>query len=691
MGLSGSIGRDPSHNSTWNSKSSGQTRNQNPIALWTRETGGTIGQGGKRRIVPIVLAMLAFLASVFSKAFKKVVDGLEIIWGKSKPAFGIIVLVVLLVLGGAVDSVAHVGKVYGHVNVGDIEAGGLTRDELHDQLMSRYGKNLAAGGVTVYASEDDMKNHAVNPQDSGDLSPEEQAKQTVNWSTDKTALQAYIDYQDIVDQAMAAGRGGIFDRLSLFFFKRTIDVDVNYNEAIVDALAAQMDMALGYSYVNSEMTVDAGVASASESKDGMMVDRGELKSNLTAQLLSDNAENREFFVVAVPTPAQISTETGKEAADRANHAIEHGVNFHYGDTSWSVDKVELGSWVSTHIITGKDGKCTLNVYIDPMKARPDISQHAKATFENGDETVKFEKNGDDIQVKLSSTGTMPLVNPAISALNDRILGDKADTSSTPEIAIDSTDVPTDMYLNEALNTGVVSVIGEYTTEYTSGATERNHNIHLAADLLNNSITEANGGVWSFNKVAGECNEEKGFQAAGSIVGDELLDEIGGGICQVGTTVFNSVYEVGLPIVERHNHSMYISSYPAGRDAAINWPDLDLQWKNDTTSDILLKTSYTDTSLTVTLYGISPGNTVTTETGAWEEGEKHKTIYRYDDSYSAGYSYVKNSGSDGQSITVTRTVKDKSGRVVNEDTFASVYQPTDQIIVRGGTQADWAGQ
>lgn len=85
---------------------------------------------------------------------------------------------------------------------------------------------------------------------------------------------------------------------------------------------------------------------------------------------------------------------------------------------------------------------------------------------------------------------------------------------------------------------------------------------------------------------GEANEEAGFQAAHAIINGEYDDAIGGGICQVATTVFNAVYEAGYPVTERRNHSLYISSYPTGRDAASAYPDLDLTWVNDGTSDVL---------------------------------------------------------------------------------------------------------
>lgn len=607
---------------------------------------------------------------------------------RSKPVFAAVVLAAIIVACGAFDSASHLGKVYGHVMVGDIDASGMTERELSDALLNRYGTSLAASGVTVYASEEAMRDH-VQSQDSGNLSVDQQADQTTSWYADKNSLQAYIDYNDLVEEAMKAGRKGFGDRVKLFFSKRNIDVSVNYNEAIIESLASQMDAVLGYPYVNSEVTVANGNATASESSQGMMVDRSELKSKLTDQFLNAGAENREFVETAVETPPAIDTQKGQDAAALVNAVIANGASFSYDGTSWSVDSTTLGSWISTNIITDAAGEKSLSVYFDPQKARADLAEHAKASFPEGGETVKFQKDeGGDVKVLLGAEGTMPQLNAAVSKLNDALLGTGANDSAAPSIEIESVDVPSEMYLTEALHSGVVSSISEYTTEYTTGAAERNHNIHLAADLLNNSIIEANGGEWSFNEIAGECNEEKGFQPAGSIVNGEVTDEIGGGICQVGTTVFNAVYELGVPVLERHNHSVYISSYPAGRDAAINWPDQDLRWQNDTASDMLLSTSYTDGSLTVTIYGVDPHYSVSTETGEWEAGSKYTTTYLYDDTLAAGYSYVKTSGSDGRSITVTRTVTDAQGNQLRQDVFESNYVPTDEVIVRGGTEKDW---
>ncbi len=92
---------------------------------------------------------------------------------------------------------------------------------------------------------------------------------------------------------------------------------------------------------------------------------------------------------------------------------------------------------------------------------------------------------------------------------------------------------------------------------------------------------APGETFSFNGTVGPRTAEKGYQEAGAIVNGELVPQLGGGICQVGTTIFNTVFESGLPVVERHNHSFYISHYPKGRDATVSWGGPDFKFRNDT--------------------------------------------------------------------------------------------------------------
>ena len=126
-------------------------------------------------------------------------------------------------------------------------------------------------------------------------------------------------------------------------------------------------------------------------------------------------------------------------------------------------------------------------------------------------------------------------------------------------------------------------------------------MQLVAHLVDDKLI-APGATFSFNGTTGERSAEKGFLEAPVIVNGELQTGLGGGVCQVSTTVFNAAYEAGLRITARTNHSLYISHYPLGRDATVNYPDTDLKFVNDTAHWLLLRTWVGPSSLTVALYG-----------------------------------------------------------------------------------------
>src|SRR4029078_6047613 len=124
---------------------------------------------------------------------------------------------------------------------------------------------------------------------------------------------------------------------------------------------------------------------------------------------------------------------------------------------------------------------------------------------------------------------------------------------------------------------------------------------------------APGATFSFNQTTGERNAAKGFLEAPVIVNGELTPGLGGGVCQVSTTVFNAAFEAGLPITERTNHALYISHYPQGRAAPVDSPGVDLKFVNDTGHWLLLRTYVGSSSLNVVLYGAPQHRRVETTT------------------------------------------------------------------------------
>ncbi len=201
--------------------------------------------------------------------------------------------------------------------------------------------------------------------------------------------------------------------------------------------------------------------------------------------------------------------------------------------------------------------------------------------------------------------------------------------------------------------GITGVVGSYHTTY-GGIPSRLHNVALVAQLIDGALI-APGETFSFNGTTGERTAEKGFQEAPVIINGELQTGLGGGICQVSTTVFNAAYEAGLQIDERTNHALYISHYPLGRDATVNYPDLDLKFTNDTDNWLLLRTFVGTGSLTVNLYGTPQNRRVeTTEQPLRVVGAPRVKRVK-DPTMLKGKSEVEEYGQPARATSVSRTV------------------------------------
>jgi vancomycin resistance protein YoaR len=126
------------------------------------------------------------------------------------------------------------------------------------------------------------------------------------------------------------------------------------------------------------------------------------------------------------------------------------------------------------------------------------------------------------------------------------------------------------------------------------------NIELAANALDSHVVFPNE-TFSFNKVVGNRTLKKGYLRAPIIVRGELSEGIGGGICQVSSTLFNAVDRAGLQIVERYSHSKRVPYVPAGRDATVSWYGPDFQFQNKYNQPILIRAKRYGGSMIVKLY------------------------------------------------------------------------------------------
>ncbi len=147
--------------------------------------------------------------------------------------------------------------------------------------------------------------------------------------------------------------------------------------------------------------------------------------------------------------------------------------------------------------------------------------------------------------------------------------------------------------------GITEKISTFTTNF-SGGEDRNKNILLVADEVDNALVMPDK-EFALNKFTGERGRAQGYVLAPVIVNGKLKNEYGGGISQFATTLYNAIFFSGLRDVYHKPHSYYISRYPAGREATVYYPALDVVFKNDSPHGVLIDTSYTSSSITVSFW------------------------------------------------------------------------------------------
>lgn len=219
------------------------------------------------------------------------------------------------------------------------------------------------------------------------------------------------------------------------------------------------------------------------------------------------------------------------------------------------------------------------------------------------------------------------------------------------------------------------LLASFTTTTTNNS-NRNANIKLCSSAFNGHVV-APGETFSINTLTGPRTAAKGYKDAGTIRGGILVDEPGGGVCQVSTTLFNAVVRAGLEIVERHNHSWPSDYVKIGMDAAIDYPAKDFKFTNTSDAPIYLVSMFSNNKLTVEVYGkpiLEDGMTIELRSTTDSTVARAEDSYEFDASLAPGETVQIRKGRDGKnSTTYIQYVVD--GKTVEEKVlFKSVYPP-----------------
>jgi len=522
------------------------------------------------------------------------------------------------------------------VTIAGVDVGGLTRAEATKLLQARAAR---VAGVPVVFTVGEQQ-----------------------FPVKASSLDVEADWRAAADSAADTGEGfgpvRGYRRLQTRFFGAEIVPPVHVYEAALDYKLAGMAREVDRPQVGARLVRRGLQIVVTPGQTGLRLDRDAAADVMVRAL----ARLDRTGPVALPVrldPVDVTAAELGDAARQARLALSAPVTLTDGATRW-----RLPRWRIAELLTlPSDGATTLSIG----------GPGADAWFAKLRKTV--ERPPTDARV-LASNGVVSIVPSKqgialdVPATAKAILA--AATSPPPRSAsLVLTPSAPERTTEEVKAMGIERRLSVYSTA-NAGTADRVTNLRRGIELLNGALV-APGETFSFNARVGERTVERGFRPAPVIIRDEYEEAVGGGVSQVATTVFNAAWEAGVKIVERNPHSLYISRYQLGRDATVNYPDLDLRFLNDTPKWILVAASWDGGGITVSLYGGGPARRVESGEGTMRETSEPRVRRIADPTLEKGTELVVEEGSPGRVTAVTRKVYAADGSVLYDENWVTNYR------------------
>jgi len=490
---------------------------------------------------------------------------------------GVAGLVLLLLTAYGLTRLASRGEVMGRVEVSDTQIGGLDEEQALSALVAVEEQHV--GRPAVFNIEG--KFVSMQPPEAG----------------------LDINEQAIADEALLVGRNGnVFSEFAWW-------ISHIFDTVHVPVRGSIDDVAIGEVFDTWDAEVIAlppspggviltdGRPTAVYPEVGTGVDRPAARAIVEASLLSLEPEH-----TSIPTTTIVPVLTDEDvdrAVDQAEAMLVEPIQLDHQDVDvvFTVDQLtesfrsETVTESEPRIVNSFDPELIDN-YLDSIRDQVE-AEPVNATF---------EISGDSISIVPGTSGTQIDAEETAVRLADAAMTAER-TGELPLIEAAEPEVTTEDL--ESLN--INHLVAQFTTYYDC-CQDRVVNIHTIADEVDGTIVGA-GQTFSLNDHVGQRTLEDGYLPAGTIIAGEVEDTVGGGVSQFTTTMYNAVFWGGYEDVEHKPHSYYFSRYPEGVEATLNWRTPDLKFRNNTDYGILIDTTYTDTSITVRMFGENDGRTL----------------------------------------------------------------------------------
>lgn len=237
--------------------------------------------------------------------------------------------------------------------------------------------------------------------------------------------------------------------------------------------------------------------------------------------------------------------------------------------------------------------------------------------------------------------------------------------------------------NQIGNEAFPDLLSQFSTSFTSSGYNRSNNIILSSAKLNGLVLMP-GEEFSYNQAVGQRTKAAGFREAGAYSNGKVVQEVGGGICQVSSTLYNAVLYANLEIVERTNHYFNPGYVKAGLDATVSWGGPDFRFKNNRNYPIRIVTDTSGKKLRVYIYGLKTDDDCTVVLDPrYISSVPYKTTYQNDASLATGETRVISSGSNGCKTATYKYVYDKNGTLISSECISrDTYSPHNKVVAVG---------
>jgi len=570
---------------------------------------------------------------------------------------------------------AYAGRIFPGVSVAGVDLSGLSPNEAALKLNQTLsypitGKVLFRDGEQIWVA---------SPVELGMI-----------FDPSSSALAAY-NY---------GRKGGLFTALSGQIGARGLGADV--------APVVLFDQRVAYTYLQSIASqVNQPVLEASLRVEGtnVVAEQGRLGRalNLDATLIYLGAQLQTFrdgevpLVIYETAPKLMDVSSQAETARRIlSQPLTITIpNYRQGDPGpWSFDIPVLANMLAVQVVDN-GGAAEMQVGLNPAALRNSLND-LKVLVDRTPENARFVFNDETGQIEpiaASSIGRTMDVEASIAAINDTLLrGEHSVTLAVAEQLPAVVDTATGAQL------GITQLVAEQTTYFYGSSAARIQNIVASANQFH-GVLVAPGEVFSMGSILRDISLENGFAEALIIYGGRTIKGVGGGVCQVSTTLFRTVFFAGYPVIERHSHAYRVTYYEmdrsgakdaklAGLDAAVFFPLVDFKFQNDTPHWLLMETYVNAAARTITwkFYSTSDGRNITWETtGPRNVVPPKAPIFEENPEMKEGEISQVDYAAEGADVTVNRTVW-RNGQVYFTDSFQTHYQPWSAICQYGpGTE------